>query len=571
MKRRFVCVMMTACLMVVVLSGCRNKQIAESVGSDRTEEAINSEEVSNDNAAVSGENDEAEAEVVPLAVTIEHVTDTISEERGYETYTYPRFYLDEEDQTNYPELSKAFESHNSKAESEKKAALEELKGDYEAVIEIYADDESWHEMTSETTAVALRADSNVVSILCEYYEYRGTAHGYYYAYGVNYDTKTGKELTLGDVVKDKDAFIELVSDAFIKSYSNTDGYDTLLNAGEALKKCDFDSEEGILWTIDPTSINVYFEPEHLGSYAHGEQVVSVYFDDAPKIFDERYITACEDYVLPVTNRKPLSILSAFGEREEIRVDLDDADYDSYKVVYTIGDTKLESQWDCYSADAYLVHVDGKNYIYAFQRTDNDYTYLSVVDADNRSLDDEKNIGACLKGYYKENNAQNSYESIQGSISFTNPAEFMLGFRVDVLGTYYVYRNCRTGSDGYPVSDDKLYTSGSETAFRALKEIKCDTVDQEGNVTGKATIPVGSFLVVVRTDGESIADMQIIDASFIENPEDEEWPVYHLTEDIGDIVDMDGTIYRVMTDKSCFPHTVNGEDEYNLFEGVMYSG
>lgn len=574
--------LMIAVGLVAMLSGCQSKQSADTSKTDKTHETADYNKFADKGTAEDDGTEEDDstaqstetAKVVPIAVTIEQVTDTISEDKGSETYKYPKFYLDEEAKTAYPGLNKAFENHNRKAESEKKTVLEGLKSGYDEFMENYQGDDISIQMTSEATATALRADSNVVSILCEHFDYLGGAHGYYYTGGINFDAKTGDELTLADVVEDKDRFIALVSETFVKDYSGKAGYDSLMDPGEVLKERNFDSNEDILWSIDPTCVSIYFAPYVLGTYAHGEQVVSIYFDEAPEIFNEAYTVACEDYVLPVTDWKPLSILSSSGKREKINAELQavqsgDDDWCWYKVLYTIGDTSVSSQYNCYGADIYLAHVNGKNYIYSFQSTDNDETFLSVVDADEMTLDDEKNIGVCRKEYYKSNDTNDGYEVIQGGIAFTDPSKFELGFSVDILGTYHVYSNYHIGEDGYPVSDDKLYTADPQTAFRAIRDIECDTVDKEGNVTGKATIPAGSFLAVVRTDAENIADIQIVDSSYVEKLGYSDWTTYLLTMDIEEIMDMDKTIYRVTTDNH-YPFKVNGEDEESIFEGVSRS-
>ena len=574
MKRRIFCFVMAIGL-AAMLSACQSNQKAESIRPDRTEETTGFEESSDDgnvdrNVDGNVDGNENVEQVVPISVTIEHVNDTLLEESGFEIYRYPKFYLDEEDKNAYPELSKVFESYNSEMDSQKEALLEQLEKDYEEAAENSGDADAWHEMSIETTARTLRADSNVVSFLCEYDAALGGAHPYSYVYGMNYDAKTGKKLTLGDVVKDKDAFVELVSEAFDKDYSEEE-YGELTNGGEALKECDFNSEDEVLWTIDPISVTIYFATYNLGTYVQGEQAVSIYFDQAPEIFDEHYMTACEDYALPVTYRKPLSILTDSGEREKICMEMDYTEYEeyeTYKTVYIIGDTQIESLWECYDTDPYLVHVNGKNYIYAFQSAEGDWGYLSVVDADNKSLDDEKNTVVRLKIYSEYNDAQERYEYIQGGEEFTDPSQFTLRNEVDVLGTYDAYKNYHVGSDGYPVTDDALYLSGTDTAFRAIKDIECDTVDQKGNVTGKAVIPEGSYLAVVRTDGDSMADIQIIDPSCIVIPRDTAWTVYYLSRDMEELFDPNGTIYRVTVDKSEFK--VNGEDETSLFEGILRS-
>ncbi len=569
MKRRIFCIMIAAVL-AAMLSACQSEQKAESLGLSTAGQSVTQE-----NAGETKEGDDAQTGVVPVSVTVEHVENTVFEDSGYEVYKYPKFYLSEADKAGYPALSKALESYNSEQESKTDLVLEELKENYE---EIDTGADTWYVMSVETTATAVRADSNVVSFLCEYYTYIGGAHDYCYAYGVNYDSKTGKELTLGDVVKDKDAFIELVSEAFDEKYSDISMYGELTNAGEALEECDFDSDEGILWTIDPVCVSLYFEPYNLGTYAQGEQVVSIYFDDAPEVFDEHYTTACDDYVLPITDRKPLGILSSSGEREEISAEMDYAvsnEFDIHKVAYTIGDTRLLSSEDfIYDVNAFLVHADGKNYIYAFQGTIGDSTYLSVVDADNKCFVSEAEMVVSLKRDYHSDDTQDGYVSVEGNTAFTDPSQFALVSRLELLGTYSAYRSYHVGTDGRPVSDDELYTAAVTTAFKTRVDFECDTVDKDGNATGKATIPADSYLVVVRTDGDSVADLQIVDSRFIDNswsdPDNEEWSLNSLTENIEKVVDMDKPLYRVQVDTSEFSQMVNGESLNDIFVGISYS-
>ncbi len=582
MKKKLFAVMTAVCLTAAALSACGQKQSTESVTetkADETESAISEE-----STAATADTKTSESAVTPVPVIIEHVQDTISEDKGENIrktqveYKYLHLSLDDETAAKYPELDKTFKAFNSDADSHKETELTELKADYDSFAETYGadtDDEPSAYITTKVTGRALRADSNAISILCDYTDFLGGAHGFYYTYGLNYDTASGKELVLSDVVNDKDAFVKLVSERFVEEYSSTDGYDTLTDAGEELSGYDFNTNEQICWSLAPDCVSLYFAPYTLGSYAQGAQEVSIYFDEAPEVFNEKYTKACEDYVQPITDSRKLCIKTAAGEREAVSAALSSgrySDYDIYYVSYGIGDTTIDSEMDCYSVESYLVHTGGRNYIYAFQGSDNDYVFLSVVDVDNKTLDNAHYIDAKFKEFYTYGYINDTlYESSKGGTAFTDPNHVILGQHSDALGTYTAYKTYHVGSDGYPVSDDKYFESGANAAFKAVKDIECDMVDKDGNVTGKGNIPAGSYLAVVRTDTENIADIQVIDSAYVDVSGEGEWQFYILNKDIEEITDTDKPMYRIIVDRSDYPFKANGEEEDKLFAGVMYAG
>lgn len=581
MRKRLLPMVLCAGIIAAAFSGCSKQQTAESTAADSTAEAADQSTAGTDEAGESGAAEEQTETngVSPVAVRIEQVTATVSEDKGNNIsrteaqYEYPRLYLDDAAAEEYPELNKALEAYNSKKDTDKDSVLAELKSEFDEIKEGLDADSTMY-ISENIKGRILRADSNVVSMLIDYSDFHGGAHGYYYTCGVNFDTQTGKELCLGDVVKDKDAFVKLVSDKFFEKYTKNPDYIGMTDAGEELKGYDFNSNESIQWSIDPECVTVYFAPYTLGSFAQGAQDISIYFDEAPEVFNEQYTRACDNYIMPLDENKSVSIDVGSGKRETVAASLksgDYAEYDMYQPCYSIGNIDINDEWECYSMDSYLVHSDDKYYIYSFQYSDDDAVTLNVVDLANKSLDSSRSA-LMDENYYYSSDYSDDRTSVwvRGRKALTNPKHMVFSSSLDVLGTYSGYRNYHVGDDGYPEADESFYTSRSETAFAAAKDLELDKVDADGKTAGKENVPAGTCFAVVRTDGESYADIQAVDASEVETSGEGEWKSYHLNRSMDEIADTGKTMYRITIDKSTFPYKANGVNEDELFSGIMYA-
>lgn len=582
MKKKLLFLALGIGLMTAAFSGCSKQQSTENTTSEAATES--SKDAENAEAAKEEESGEetsaASGEVKPVTVRIEQVEHTASADMGDNIskteaqYEYPRLYLDDESAKDYPELAKAFEQYNSKYDADKDSVLETLKDEYAEVKDAYGDDTTMF-IAETLKGSVLRADSNVVSILIDYDDFHGGAHGFYCTYGVNFDAKTGKELCLGDVVKDKDAFTKLVSEKFYEEYTKNPDYTGLNDAGEELQGYDFNSNDYIQWSIDPECVTVYFAPYTLGAYALGAQDISIYFDEAPEIFNEQYTKACENYIMPLDAYKSVSVDAGTGKREKVDYSLNnvgDAEWGIYQPTFSIGNLDITGEWDCYSMECYLVHSNGKYYIYAFQTTYNDGVFLSVVDLANKSLDSSRNEILHNEYYYSSDYSKENYSIwIKGCTALTNPEHLVLATSLDTLGTYSAYRTYHVGDDGYPEAEEDYYTSDSDFAFKAAKDLELDVVDESGKVTGKENVPAGTYLAVVRTDGKSFADVQAVDESEIEVYGEGEWKTYHLNKSISELADTTKSMYRIAVDRSDYPYKANGVEEDELFEGLMYAG
>lgn len=116
-----------------------------------------------------------------------------------------------------------------------------------------------------------------------------TAYNDYY----NFDTQTGKQLELSDMVKDMDGFRSYVKEELAGRAADGelfDGYedtvDTLFDGTNA--------DSSLEWAITENGVSVYFAPYEIGPYAAGEIEIAVPFKDHESRFEEAYMGASTD-------------------------------------------------------------------------------------------------------------------------------------------------------------------------------------------------------------------------------------------------------------------------------------
>ena len=478
--------------------------------------------------------------------------------------------LDAQTAKQYPALQRALVQAAKDETAHAQKSIAELSTEYQELTADWSEYEGY--MTETVKPHVMRADSRIVSVLCNFEDYHGGAHGYYYSYGLNYDVASGRELKLSDVVTKKDKFIERVRDTFEEKYAN-DSY-MLTNAGEYLATLGDEEYASTPWIMDSESITLFFAPYVLGTYADGAQEVSIYFDEAPELFNAKYLDTCADYVIPLLPARSYETNAGGGKRVAVDVEFDYNDeYGSYAREYVIGNTRIRPEGYSYSSDSYIVVAGGKHYLYTFSSAENDYSMLEVVDVDTKSLDESRTENAGLGGvdYSWDEGSDYDTSCLRGP-AFTDPSDVALSRRLEVLGTTNGYRSCHVGADGYPAANDGFYTILTSFAIRAKKDLKLDVVDASGKKTGTKTVPAGTYLFDMRTDGETFVDLQTIDASALGINDESEWKYFQIADRSTDHIDLTKPIYRVHIDHSDgWPYHVNGVEEDSLFEGIMYAG
>lgn len=200
------------------------------------------------------------------------------------------------DESGYDALQKTLDKDNADS---LELAKEEYS--YNALKNMVEENESAAvPFALESTVLKKRADDKVVSYLRESYSQLGGAHPSTYFAGKNYDTKTGSELTLQDVVANYDDVYQYVLDELAKNEEQPenencyfDGYEDTVkemfygNSDFESTVTDANSEEtglypmpafSVQWYLGDDGLNILFNDYDIAPYAYGPSLVTIPYD-----------------------------------------------------------------------------------------------------------------------------------------------------------------------------------------------------------------------------------------------------------------------------------------------------
>lgn len=201
------------------------------------------------------------------------------------------------DESGYDALQKALDKDNADS---LELAKEEYSYNAEDLKKMVEENESAAvPFALESTVLMKRADDKVVSYLRESYSQLGGAHPSTYFAGKNYDTKTGSELTLQDVVTNYDNVYQYVLDELAKNEKQPenencyfDGYEDTVkemfygNSDSESAVTDANSEEtglypmpaSVQWYLGDDGLNILFNDYDIAPYAYGPSLVTIPYD-----------------------------------------------------------------------------------------------------------------------------------------------------------------------------------------------------------------------------------------------------------------------------------------------------
>lgn len=480
---------------------------------------------------------------------------------------YPMIHLGQEDAKAFPELEKALEDANQKQKKASQDSLKQLAADYKEYYEDQEEEDINYDyyFSDEVSMQVLRADTRVLSLEGYYYGFSGGAHGYYGHGGYNYDTKTGKELQLSDVTTDTEKLLALVAKRLPEEYPEVNFIDLDVYFKET-------PVEDQVWSLSSTGIKFYFSPYVLASYAEGEQIVFIPFSDQPDLFVEDYSQVPDFYVTPIIEGEhvyvdadgdgaldSLVLNRYYSETEE--------GFDIWKA--TVNEKTYSTEEDyVFGVEGYLVHAGADEYLYLFESRENDYSILKVINLKDMKEVNPGSENMNLHPYGKWN------DQVTTKYAFTNPNDMLFESRMNMMSTYAGWKHYFIGDNGIPYAEEAFYSTDFANVLTAKQDIECQIVDVNGVVLEeKATIPEGSYLRIVRTDGLNIAEMLIVDPDQVstDGNEDYQWKTLKDTS-----VDLENaTIYRIQTyesdDEDAWEILLNGKPAYDQFDGIMFAG
>ena len=124
--------------------------------------------------------------------------------------------------------------------------------------------------------------------------------------------------------------------------------------------------------------------------------------------------------------------------------------------------------------------------------------------------------------------------------FNDPSGFELGTHMDMLGTMTGTKIYRTDPEtGLPFTEMQAYTLPEDRELVSLIDLELQILPE----LETQTVPAGTKFYFLRTDGETYVDMYL----------------------------EDGRECRVEVEHRDWQHYVNGVDEYECFDGILYAG
>ena len=291
-----------------------------------------------------------------------------------------------------------------------------------------------------------RADSVAVSVLSDSFLVYGNINDRYLN-GTTYDTETGKQLAITDVIKDMSKIPAIVKKE-LTAHTWTGDFTSENSVEDYFRDT---PENGIRWMLDYSGVTFYFRNGDVAEIGrNGHLAATVSFAQYPELFHEKYMTVPTSYMVELPLNHPFCAdLDGDGDLEELNVTpvLDERGllYESFDIY---SDTDAQYYHADFSADTthrtggyhpyYVKTADGRHYLYVFaegsELASNDMK-LRVIDITGGGF---KEVG--------DMHIAPGYVPVDCSWVLTDPENMMLeNFETQQETAAY-----RVGSDGMPV-------------------------------------------------------------------------------------------------------------------------
>lgn len=499
-------------LSVSMLNGCGKKAADAVAGTAAIQENSSAEETTTQAKESSAEETKAEEEgqenqenqdpaaIVPVTVDYSYDGDWKDQKTLFSSKVAQIKLMDD----SHEKLQDALKALNQSALDDQKSVIDENK---EYAEQEYASNPDMVEYTFDRDILVARSDETVLSMAVMEGSYLGGAHPFGMTTGRTYDTQTGKELSLKDVVSDYDGIYEYVKKQLEENYDQSMFFE---DYQDTLQKMFYD-ESGdygtVQWTISQTGLSIYFNQYDLAPYVAGSQQVDISFKEQPQLFQSKYVVEKESYSKVIReNSSCFADVNGDGKEEEISysvardeygfggaitVTCDGRTFDTAEIDKDASDAY--GAYGAYSSEGYVLHTsDGRTYLYLQHLDDNDYRYVNVFRLDQ---------------------GRPSYVGYEGmawyNTQILDPDSFMLYTRLDVLGTYYGMKRYHIDEAGLPASDDEAYVINESSMLQSTRDLEVTILEENGSET-EATVLSGTGYTIFRTDGASYADAHLND-------------------------------------------------------------
>ena len=443
---------------------------------------------------------------------------------------------DAETRENYPELAAALDRFREDAYNTAREEYQAREEELPEFIEMGGNGDTY--LYGQTSVAIRRADAKAVSLVTLYAEYVGGPHVNYSYDATNFDTVTGGEIALESLLTDEgaDTLNERIGQELDELYPD-------FTPGQRVAEYGL---EDYTFSIEPDGVTFWFNPGEIAGAGIGLLTARLYFHDDYDILDDTYGHADSSWFVELAeNVYQFETVTGSYETAEVWSMVNEATKateDEGEYVFNV-----ETFFAFYPHGEYII------LILDFGEGNKDmFVYLPDGELVQR-------LRRTSPGTFFYPEPPEEDDDVDGddcdfySASLTNPDDTRLYTYVNLFGYWEAGGSYRLGGDGFKLQQDLLYGDGYTLTFkRDFTVTRCEPDNWLDVTDEEITIPQGTEVKVVAADPEQTAAyFRVTDAGRLTG--DDEELIFALSYDNGNKA----------------PHTVNGIDENDLFDGLQY--
>jgi len=390
------------------------------------------------------------------------------------------------------------------------AIISGLAGYYnEQVTEAEGEDEYFQPYLMNHTVDIKRADANVFSFV-KHEEAYTSVGGYSYCYGYNFDSASGRALTLDDICDDRESLAVMLAERFFVKYTEI-GLMSEEDLVTAVKEL---IDIGRLsFTIGYQGVEFYLDSSFISVPSHYTYSVLIPFgtEYGPEgigfavLKDAAYSNVSENYMISLSNTAELDYYLSNDSEIPVNIEIlgmgPDV-YGGYSALYIMFNGEPEVQYE-YGEDfrTYLVRSNGATYLYVEK----------LMDSDDTSTDIYKLTDAGLKKVKYSTNICGLEGFGEGRRIVCSPEAVKFYSRSDVLGTTFESAIYRIGEKGTPENLGRYLDIKGDIELTLKQPFKTAAIDSEiqfaedSNIDGALDYQIelekADKIVIKKTDGE----------------------------------------------------------------------
>ncbi len=389
----------------------------------------------------------------------------------------------------------------------------------------------------------MRADSQVISLRSYNNDYTGGIHGDYAYHGNTFDTMTGEELKIQDIVADMPSFRQQATKDIDKYLQENYGDGSFEDYQDTVEQI-WESEDGFNWYLNESGIMVIFNPYVVGPYAMGAVTVPLPYSAYASFLNPDYTTPetisagngelTEETVTKIrTSRLEGGTQVNYGD---LNVYMDQKnEYGGGTLTIELNEQKEQTEYFDRLCDSQILYLeDGRVFV--------------LLVADHASDDYELFLYEVTDGKLELKDQEDNLFIGDGSVSAGGRKNGMLMLKknVNVFGSYQCSMTYSIGDDGKLVPDEEFFQVDTDNYPYSVLTVTSELpVSVNG---GQTTLSVGTQIRITGTNDAGIALFETTDGKVSGE--------IHYTEPEGD---------------SEFYHKINGITEDQYFESIPYAG